>query len=448
MIKTKFNIAKKTLLLLLALCFCLPAFALKAAAVGTDIPCESSSKAYAIYLYSIEENSALFDKNSDKKIAPASTVKLMTAIVAYENIKDIDAVVTITQDMLGDAKSNIMKLEVGEKIKIKDIFAGLVCSGYNDAANALAVIAGGSISGFVEKMNSKAEEIGATSTSYTDPTGIDDSAQTIARDTMLVAKEFMKHELLMQLSSAPSYEISAANTSKARTLYNRNALISNRTTSKYLNSGANGMSAGMTAGGGYCVVTSTKKDDRSYICVVMGASYDDDSDTVYSYVVANELLNYVNKNLGYRVLIEAGSEIRELHIIGAKINVESVFAVVTDDVKAYLPAGYEDSGLLKISYVYFKEELTAPVSKGEVVGKIIVSYDDKILTISDIVISEDVERDGFIYSLELMKRFLSSRGFIAAIISFAVLFAGYLFVYPKFRKVRRKRRNVSKYRYK
>ena len=448
MIKIKFNIAKKTLLLLLALCVFFPAFTLEADAYGTDIPCESSSKAYAVYLYNVEEDSALLDKNSDKKISPASTVKLMTAIVAYENIKDINAVITITKEMLGGAESNIMKLQVGEKIKIKDIFAGLVCSGYNDAANALAVIACGSISRFVEEMNSKAETLGATNTLYTDPTGIDDSAQTTAYDTMLIAKEFMEHELLMQLSSVPSYDLPSTNLSKTRTLYNRNALISNRTTSKYLNSAANGMSAGMTAGGGYCVVTSTKKDDRTYICVVMGASYDEESDSVYSYVVANELLNYINKNLGYRVLIEAGSETCTLPIVGARINTESVSVVVVDDVKAYLPADYENSGLLKISYVYFKEELIAPISKGDIVGNIVVSYDDEILTISNIVISEDVERDGFIYSLELMKRFLSSRGFIATIISFTVLFAGYLFVYPKFRVARRKRRNVSKYRYK
>lgn len=444
MIKTKLNIAKKTLLLLLALCICFPVLTLDADAHKTDILSQSSSKAYAVYLYCVEENSALFDKNSDKKISPASTVKLMTAIVAYDNIKDINATVTITKEMLCGAESNIMKLKVGENIKIKDIFAGLVCSGYNDAANSLAVIACGSIDRFVDEMNARAELIGASDTSYTDPTGIDDSAQTTAYDTMLVAKEFMLREFLMQLSSSPSCKISRTNVSEERTLYNRNALVSNRTTSKYLNSAAIGMNAGMTSGGGYCVVTSTKKDDRSYICIVMGASYDDSTDNVYSYVVANELLDYINENLGYRVLIEAKSEIRQFSIIGSRIDVENVSAVVLEDVKVYLPANYEESGLLNISYVYFKEELTAPVSKGEVVGNVIVSYGDEILSVSDIVISEDIERDAFIYFLWIMKEALSSRGFIAAIASFVLIFLGYLF----FGTSKKKRRKASKYRYK
>ena len=234
MIMQKLNIATKTLLLLLVVCLCFPAFVIKTEAYGIEVPCPSSSKAYAVYLYCVEDSSALFDKNSDKKISPASTVKLMTALVAYDKIENKDAFVTLTEEMIGKQESNVMKLQVGEKIRIRDLFAGLVCSGYNDAANALAVIASGSVEAFVEHMNEKAQEIGATSTVYVEPTGIDDGAQTTAYDTMLVAKEFMNRALLMELSAAPSCDVSNTNKSSARTLYNRNALISNRTSTKYL----------------------------------------------------------------------------------------------------------------------------------------------------------------------------------------------------------------------
>ena len=165
---------------------------------------------------------------------------------------------------------------------------------------------------------------------------------------------------------------------------------------------------------------------------------------MYSYVIVNELLDYINKNLGYRILVPAGSEICKLPIVGAKIKIENVSSVSSGDVKVYLPADYEESGLLNISYVYFNEELTAPVSKGQVVGNIIVSYGDEILSISDIVIGEDVERDTFIYSLWLMKAALSSRMFVVATVSFIIIFIGYLL----FRAPKRKRRKASKYRYK
>lgn len=445
---SKFNIATKTLLLLLAFCVCFPAFSPEAGAYDVDIQCESSSKAYAVYLYCIEEDEVLFDKNSDKKISPASTVKLMTALVAFDMLKDINATVTITSEMLGDVKSNIMKLEVGENIKIKDIFAGLVCSGYNDAANALAVIAGGSVSRFVELMNEKAASLGAFDTVFVDPMGIDDAAQTTASDVMKIAKEFMSRELLMELSSSPSYEVSATNFSGARTIYNRNAMIYNRSTSKYLDSNACGMNAGMTSGGGYCVVTSTQKDDRTYICVVMGASYDDDTDTVYSYVVASELLRYVKKNLGYRTIVEAGYDIRSLDVVGASIKIDSVSVSAAEDIKIYLPANYDDGDRMKVSYVYYSEELIAPIAKGDVVGRIIVSYDNEIIAVSDIVVNEDIERDNFMYMLAMTKNFAYSRGLVAAVVCFVLLLTAYVFIYPRIRQKRRKRRSVSQYRYK
>lgn len=114
-------------------------------AEDTQIPCQSSSKAYAVFLYNVATESTLFEKNIYNKISPASTVKLMTAMVAFDNINDINKTVTITEEMLGSATSNTMKLQVGEIIKIADLFSGLVCSGNNDAANALAVIAKGSV---------------------------------------------------------------------------------------------------------------------------------------------------------------------------------------------------------------------------------------------------------------------------------------------------------------
>ena len=443
----KLNIAIKTLLLLLVLCMCFPAFAVKIDAQGIDIPCESSSKAYAVYLYCIEENSALFDKNSDKKISPASTVKLMTALTAYDKIENVDSFVTVTEEMIGDVKSNVMKLKVGERIRIKDIFAGLVCAGYNDAANALAVIASGSVEAFVKDMNARAEEIGATNTYYTEPTGIDDDAQTTAYDTMIVAKEFMSRDFLMNLSAAPSVNILGTNMSSERTLYNRNALISNRTSSKYLNSAAEGMSAGMTSGGGYCLVTSTQNDDRTYICVVMGAEYSEKEDAVYSYIIANELLNYIDQNLGYKVLMEAGSEVRKIPVVGANINRKNVSVHTFEDVKVYLPDDGIDSELLKMSFVYFDEELTAPVSKGSVVGNIIVSYDDEILLVSDLVVSEDIERDSFMYFLELMKNMVLSKVVMATVLCFVLLLTTYMFICPRLR-TRRRKKQIGKYKYK
>lgn len=448
MISVKVHKIAKTLLLLLSVCLCVPFLTLCInGAEENSIPCKSSSKAYAIYLYNLEKNSILFEQNSDKKISPASTVKLMTAMTAYDNIKDVNKTVTITDKMIGEISGNTMKLKVGENIRIKDLFAGLVCGGYNDAANALAVIACGSVQKFVEAMNAKAIAIGATDIKYVDATGIDDSAQTTAYDTMLVAKAFMEYELLFELSKSSTYEITGTNVSDIRSLHNRNAMISNYTGSKYLNSEAMGMNAGMTSGGGYCVVTSMKNDDMTYICVVMGGAYDEDNNTVYSYVVANELLNFVSKNFGYRVLLTVDEEINCLPIIGADIKIKEVSITVKEDIKVYLPSDYLDSGHLNVSFAYSEDRLIAPVSKNDTVGKVIVRYNDDIVSVNDLVVAEDVPRDDFMYAMEVIRGVFLKRGFVAGAICFVVLLGGYIYVHSQKHSYKRRRKSINIYRY-
>lgn len=447
--KNKLHIKHIALLFLLTICFSITPFSLIVMGENdSGIDCQSSSKAYAVYLYNIETDSALFEKNIHKKISPASTVKLMTAMVAFDKIGDISKKVTLTEQMIGDVKSNTMKLNIGENIKISDLFAGLVCSGYNDAANALAVISCGSVSAFVSAMNKKAEELGALDTVYVDPTGIDDSAQTTAYDTMLIAKTFMAYEHLLTLSKSPTIELSSTNMSEARTLSNRNAMISNRSGSKYLNSSALGMNAGMTSGGGYCVVTAMKQEDMTYICVVMGAKYDDENDTVYSYVVANELLSYINKNLGYRTVLESSEEICSLPVTGAAINKKSVSVIAKEDVKVYLPSSYNEGEAFSVSYIYSKDKLIAPVAKGDSVGKIVVRYRDNIVFVTDLVAAEDVPRNGFMYSMERIRGVVFGRGSLASLICFALLFLGRICIYQSGAFFRRKRirKNIKRYR--
>lgn len=385
-----------------------------------DIGCSNSDKAYAIYLYNSTDNKSLYEQNIDKVISPASTVKLMTALVAFEGITDPQKEITITQNMLEDIQGNSLELVAGEKISFESLLIGLVCGGYNDVAKALAISTAGSVDKFVSKMNAKAQSLGALNTIYKEPTGIDDSAQTTAYDTMLVAKEFMKNEILSAYSSLPSYKIPPTNKSEERHIYNRNALKSSYSTIKYLNANAIGMNAGMTSGGGYCVVTGVKNEGVEYICVVMGAKHGAESDTTYSYAIANELIAQITK-LGNRLIISSDKEIGSLPIKGASLGKESVSLRTAGDVAAYLPADYESSGLLELTYIYSVNELVAPAKEGDVVGRVVVSYDGDIVAISDIVIAETVEREFIIYALWVIRSFLVSRTFIFILLSLAVI---------------------------
>lgn len=402
----------------------------------------NGDKAYAIYLYDLTGGFSLYEKNVDKSISPASTVKMMTALVALEAFRDLNDKITITNKMIDGMETNVLGLSVGEIVTVKSLLVALVCGGYNDAAQALAVASAGSVEDFVALMNEKAVKLGAINTLYTEPTGIDDSAQTTAQDTMLIAAAFMESDILSEFSSLPSYKLPATNKAKEKIIYNRNALISSYTGSKYLNSQAIGMNAGMTSGGGYCVVTGINNGGREYICVVMGAKHGADTNTTYSYVIANELIAQISK-FGQRELLSSAEKVGALPIEGASLDKNEVIVVPAKDISAYLPEGYDTSDLLEYSYVYNTDEVVAPVKKGDVVGKVVVSYDGEIVGISDLIIGEDVEREPVTYALYLIRSFIVSRTFVLIVISFVLLtFAKLIFID---RNKRRKSRYTRRY---
>ena len=181
-----------------------------------------------------------------------------------------------------------------------------------------------------------------------------------------------------------------------------------------------GMNAGVTYGGGYCVVTGIVNGDMSYICVVMGAQHDSEKNTIYSYVIANELLSQVSR-LGYREVISSNNKIGELPVKGSSINKQTVSIRAQSTVYAYLPDDYATSGALDYKYVYYDDHMVAPIRSGDIIGKIVVSYGDEIVATGNIIASEDVERSNIVYVIYLIREGITSRAFVFILISFVFL---------------------------
>ena len=441
----------------LFLCFC-SAFSLSASATVGLITCSNESKAYAVCLYDVDNDRLLYQKNIKESTAPASTAKIMTALVVYENLRDIDAEITITADMISGVNTGSLKLKEGEIFSVRTLLTAMLCGGYNDAAQALAIYTCGSLSLFVSTMNQRAAELGADATIYTDPTGLNDSARTSAWDTIRIAKQFIQYTELWKMSSLPSYEIPPTNcTNSARKIYNRNAMISNYTGSKYLNSAAKGINAGMTGLGGYCVVTGAVHEENTYLCVVLRADYDNATETVYSYVIANELINCIAKTSNATVLLPSSATIAELPVSRCSMKVKTVKLVSAENVQVYVPPGTDASEHLKYVFSIEKSQLQAPVEQGEIVGKIIVSYDEQIVGVFNIVTAESVEKDGFMFALDCIRIVVLSRLSLIVLASFSLGLAVYLVMARnpfRFKKKRvsskngkrtQKRKNVYRY---
>lgn len=197
----------------------------------------------------------LHGKNIDKRLPMASTTKIMTALIIAEEC-DLNQVITVPDQAVGVEGSSIY-LKKDECISVKDLLYGLMLRSGNDAACALAVHHSGSVEKFVEKMNDRAKELGATQTNFANPSGLpDDEHYTTARDLCNIARQAMSNPAFAQIVSTKNYA------GDYRYFTNKNKLL-------HRLEGANGVKTGYTQKAGRCLVSSAKRDNMDVVCVVL-----------------------------------------------------------------------------------------------------------------------------------------------------------------------------------
>ncbi|QHI72467.1 D-alanyl-D-alanine carboxypeptidase family protein [Aminipila terrae] len=209
----------------------------------------------------------LYEKNATSKAYPASTTKIMTALLTIETVEalnsDITQKVKIPAEAVGVEGSSIY-LTPEEPVSIEDLLYGLMLRSGNDAATALACIIGGNQQNFVDLMNLKATEIGCTDTHFLNPSGLfDKNHYTTAADMALIAQAAMKNKTFKTIVSAEDWEASRA-PDKYNYFYNKNKVV-------HQYDGGNGIKIGFTKASGRTLVASAERNGRQLICVVMGA---------------------------------------------------------------------------------------------------------------------------------------------------------------------------------
>ena len=209
----------------------------------------------------------LYEKSADEKAYPASTTKIMTALITIEVLQKhdspIDQIVEVPAGAEGTEGSSLY-LKAGEKISIEDLLYGLMLVSGNDAAVALAEIIGGSEEVFVEMMNEKARELGCRNTNFTNPNGLfDENHYTTARDMAAISFEAMKDPTFRKIVSAENH-VSSRENSDYTNYYNKNKTI-------FQYEGGTGIKIGYTTDSGRTLVASSTRADDSMICVVMSA---------------------------------------------------------------------------------------------------------------------------------------------------------------------------------
>ena len=402
------------------------------------------SRANAVYLYNVENDSVLASKNIDQPLFPASTVKVMTGLVAAKALEGrLHETVTVTSAMVSESTGFRMYLEAGEIVSAEQLLYAALCGGYNDACIVLAHLVAGSVDAFVAQMNALAYELGMTNTTYTNPTGMhSDRMMTSVSDIALLARAAMENEIYMEVVSTVKYTMSANNIAPSRTFYNRNAMIARNATARYYHPNVTGMNAGTTTEGGYCVVASAENDagDLHYLCIVMGADEDlaEQGGTIYSYEIANALLDYAMNGFDTVNILNTETVIGYVNV-GLTERNETVALLPVREVAMYLPT-HLTADDLQYRVVLNEDPVKAPIRAGEVLGMVTVSYEGRLITTVELCAAEDIEESPFLAGLDRISYYTTSRRFLL-ICGYAILLLfGYFVLLPYWRMRRNRKR--------
>ena len=345
-----------------------------------------------VYLENLNAGAVVYEKNSNKRSYPASTTKIMTFIITAENVSDLENTsVTIKQDIISglDLESTVMGLSshIGEKVSVKDLLYGLMLPSGNDAALVLADYVGGGISGFVEKMNAKAAELGCKNTHFANPHGLyDTNHYSTAHDMALIAKHAMKIKGFMDICNTVYYTPDGF-----KTLHNTNYMLDSEAEGgQYYYQYTKGIKTGYLDEAGKCLVTSSDKNGDKYICVCLGAAFSYAENVNYAMKDSAKLYDWAYKNLGVQTIYGTADSLASVDVKYVR-NGKTLEAVPEKEISAFLPNNY-DKKKLKVE-INCPEQVDAPVTQGDVLGTVSVKYEDLDLGLTNLVAAEDVERD-------------------------------------------------------
>ncbi len=338
---------------------------------------EMSLEAKSVVLMDASTGTVLYSKNMNEALPPASVTKIMTLLLVFEAIDKgtlkYDEVLTVSENAASMGGSQVF-LEPGESMSVDELLKCVIVSSANDAALTLAERVGGSEEAFVEQMNKRATELGMENTNFENVTGLDDDVTnhlTSAYDIALMSKELLKHEKVMNYTTIWMDTIRNGEFG----LSNTNRLV------KYYR-GITGLKTGYTSGAGYCISASAKRDGLHLIAVIMGAKTSAERNGI-----ASKLLDFGFAN--YCSVAEKGQSCGTVRVLGG---MSDTVTVRYNDFSALENAGARDKITKEI---IIPDNVSAPIQKGDVIGKIVYKLDEKIIGENPIVAEEGIEKIDF-----------------------------------------------------
>lgn len=355
--------------------------------VAKNISGEPTINSRKAIVYDRKSKRILYGKNEKVKCAMASTTKIMTATVVLENANLSDEV-TINAKAGGTGGSRL-GLKKGDKITLNDLLYGLMLRSGNDAAVAIAEHVGGSVQGFADMMNKKAQELGLTETNFVTPHGLDNSKHyTTALELAKLTDYALQNEKFAQIVGTKQTSITI--NGESRTIVNTNELLG------VLN-GVVGVKTGFTNGAGRCLVTETKRDDKDIITVVLGADTKKDRTKDSIKLIEYTFSNFKNVNIKEKALeeFEKWNAINSKRIVVAKGKEENAKLELNKLENEIIPLKAEQENNIKIT-INSITQTEAPIEKGQKIGTLSIKINDEVVENVDIICKEKIEKKNWI----------------------------------------------------
>lgn len=337
-------------------------------------------------LMCLDTGDVIKQNNAFEHLSPASVTKLMSILLILEAI-DSDKIkltdeVAATENAVSKGGSQIW-LEVGEKMTVNDLFKAVVIASANDACTLLGEYVAGSDSAFVDMMNKRVETLGLKNSHFENCTGLDDEITnhySCAYDLAVIAKEVMKHKLILKYSTVWLDSLRNGKTE----LNNTNKMIN-----KY--NGMTGLKTGTTSNAGFCLCATATRDGISFVSVVLGAQTSDDR-----FALTEELLDYGFANYKLDNIKIDNSKLKTVKV---KNGVDkSITPKCELNKKLLLPKNSD-----KITYKYsILEEVKAPVKKGDKLGVITVYSGNKKISSIELKSDKNIKSVTFLYIFKKM----------------------------------------------
>ena len=331
----------------------------------------------------------MYEKNADKRVFPASTTKVMTAMLAIEKLDPAQSLTASETAIQIDRDGSNMGILHNEILTVEQLLYGLLVHSANDAANVLAEAVAGSIPAFVELMNQRAAELGMTGTHFMNAHGYHDPDHyTTARDMMTLSVKAMESDLFRTIVSTPVYEIPPTNRyEEVRHLSSNNALLNVMKGHRYIYSGAKGIKTGHTNDAGYCLTSYAERGGLGYFCVTMNAPVDYTGN--YSFIDTINLFDYGFKNFALKNVADVNEIVTTHDVKWAKGGDQAVLTA-KEPLEVLLPKQYDKE--LLTTKITTEEKMKAPIKRGDTLGSIEYFYDGVSVGSVELVASKDVSR--------------------------------------------------------